>query len=431
MAFSNGFDVVIVGAGVAGGAMGTRLARDGFSVLILERTQVHADRIRGEWLAPWGVAEAMQLGLFDELLAAGGHFVTKYLMYADGIPIEAARAGPLDLATLVPNVAGAMTLGHPRLCDVLDQAAQRAGATLVRGIANVTIEAGLPPTVAFDHEGDRHTIRSRLVIGADGRGSPVARQVGAQVQTEPVHHLIAGLLIEAAHAWPEDEQTVGVHAGKCLYVFPQGNGRVRLYLCYSHEERDRFAGPSAAENFLKAFRVPSLPFADDIADGRIAGPCIGYPNADTWVDEPIAPGVVLIGDAAGHNDPAIGQGLSITFRDVRLVSEALSRSPDWNEQAFAEYATERRERMRRLRQNARLWAKSNGEFDAASDRTRAEVWRKITEDPGAIMPLLAPFVGPFALPPETFEEPALKRLYGEQWVLTADGWPREATMPAG
>ena len=111
MAFSNGFDVVIVGAGVAGGAMGTRLARDGFSVLILERTQVHADRIRGEWLAPWGVAEAMQLGLFDELLAAGGHFVTKYLMYADGIPIEAARAGPLDLATLVPNVAGAMTLG--------------------------------------------------------------------------------------------------------------------------------------------------------------------------------------------------------------------------------------------------------------------------------------------------------------------------------
>jgi 2-polyprenyl-6-methoxyphenol hydroxylase-like FAD-dependent oxidoreductase len=229
----------------------------------------------------------MQLGLLDELLAAGGHFVTKHLMYAEGIPIEAARAGPLDLATLVPNVAGAMTLGHPRLCDVLDQAAQRAGAKLVRGIANVTIEAGLLPTVAFDHEGERHTIRSRLVIGADGRGSPVARQVGAQVRTEPVHHLIAGLLIEGVHAWPEDEQTVGVHAGKCLYVFPQGNGRVRLYLCYAHEERDRFAGPSAAENFLEAFRVPSLPLADDIADGRVAGPCMGYPTPTPgWTSQP-------------------------------------------------------------------------------------------------------------------------------------------------
>ena len=75
-----------------------------------------------------------------------------------------------------------MTLGHPRLCDVLDQAAQDARATLLRGVANVTVEAGLPPTIAFDHEGERHTMRPRLVIGADGRGSPVARQVGAQVQ---------------------------------------------------------------------------------------------------------------------------------------------------------------------------------------------------------------------------------------------------------
>lgn len=46
------FDVVIVGAGVAGGALATRLARDGLSVLVLERTLVHIDGIRGEWLAP-------------------------------------------------------------------------------------------------------------------------------------------------------------------------------------------------------------------------------------------------------------------------------------------------------------------------------------------------------------------------------------------
>ncbi len=95
MAIGN-FDVVIVGAGIAGGTMGTRLSRDGFSVLIHERTQVHADRIRGEWLAPWEIGEAMQLGLLDELRAASGHFVTKHLMYGDGIPIEAARAGPLN-----------------------------------------------------------------------------------------------------------------------------------------------------------------------------------------------------------------------------------------------------------------------------------------------------------------------------------------------
>lgn len=409
--------------------MGTRLSRDGFSVLMLERTQVHADRIRGEWLAPWGVSEATQLGLLDELLAAGGHFITKHVMFAEGIPIEAARAGTVDLSTLVPNVPGAMTLGHPKLCNVLNEAAQRAGATLIRGVGNVAIDTGLKPTVAFDHEGERRVAQCRLVIGADGRGSPVARQLGAQVQTEPLHHLIAGLLIEGVDAWPEDEQTIGVHAGRCVFIFPQGSGRIRLYMTYAKEERDQFAGAGADENFLRAFRVPSLPFGDEIADGRVAGPCMGYPNADTWIDQPTAPGVVLIGDAAGHNDPTIGQGLSIAFRDVRLVSEALSRSSTWDEQALSEYAAERRERMRRLRQNARIYAKMNGEFDALSDRTRAEVWRKMNEDQGAIMPLLTPFLGPFGLPAEVFEEPALKRLYGEHWALTADGWPREASLP--
>lgn len=42
-------------------------------------------------------------------------------------------------------------------------------------------------------------------------------------------------------------------------------------------------------------------------------------------------GVVLIGDAAGYNDPVLGQGLSIAVRDVRFVAEALLAEPDWLE----------------------------------------------------------------------------------------------------
>jgi 2-polyprenyl-6-methoxyphenol hydroxylase-like FAD-dependent oxidoreductase len=92
MTVRSDFDVVIVGAGVAGGAIGNRLARDGLSILMLERTQVHADRIRGEWLAPLGVDEAMQLGLLDELLAAGGHYVSKQLF--SGMACRSRRRAP-------------------------------------------------------------------------------------------------------------------------------------------------------------------------------------------------------------------------------------------------------------------------------------------------------------------------------------------------
>ena len=297
---------------------------------------------------------------------------------------------------------------------------------MLRGVGNITVDAGKPPVIAFDHEGQHHKIRPRLVVGADGRGSAVARQIGAQVKADPAHHLIAGLLIEDAHAWPEDEQSVGVHAGNCLLVFPQGKGRMRLYVCYGREDRGAFAGPRGAENFLEAFRVPSLAFGDAIANGRIAGPCMGYPNADTWVDEPVAPGVVLIGDAAGHNDPTIGQGLSIAMRDVRLVSDALLRTPDWDEALFSDYAAERRERMRRLRLNGRLVAKIHGEFDAASEQTRAAVGRTASEHPNAMLPLLVPLLGPFNVPDEVFEEAALRQLYGGHWSLSEDGWPRSA-----
>jgi 2-polyprenyl-6-methoxyphenol hydroxylase-like FAD-dependent oxidoreductase len=425
------FDVVIVGAGIAGGSLATRLARDGMSVLLLERTLVHIDRIRGEFLAPWGVQEARQLGLLAELLAAGGHYLTKSMRYGDGVPIASGRANPINLAALVPGVQGVMTLGHPCLCDTLDHAAMAAGATLLRGVSGISVEPGMPPAIAFEYEGGRHTIRPRLVVGADGRGSPVGRQIGARTETDPVHHLIAGLLIEGVPAWPDDEQSVNVHSGVYLLVFPQGNGRVRLYACYAREERGRFSGPNATANFLDAFRVPTLPHANDLAGGRIAGPCQGYPNADAWVDDPTAPGVVLIGDAAGHNDPTIGQGLSITFRDVRLVAEALSSAAEWGAGLFDHYVAERRERMRRLRFTGRLWAKLRCEFDAEAAQRRVAFGERVARNPAAGRPMLTPLIGPVAQSGEAFGETAVKQLLGDDWSLTEDGWFRKTTHGDG
>ena len=57
------YDVVVVGAGIGGSAMALALARGGKQVLLLEKTTEHRDVVRGEWLAPWGVAEANQLQL--------------------------------------------------------------------------------------------------------------------------------------------------------------------------------------------------------------------------------------------------------------------------------------------------------------------------------------------------------------------------------
>ena len=63
-------DELIVGGGIASSALGIALAREGVNVAIAERAPVFEDRVRGEWLAPWGVAEARKLNLlpiFEEI----------------------------------------------------------------------------------------------------------------------------------------------------------------------------------------------------------------------------------------------------------------------------------------------------------------------------------------------------------------------------
>ena len=66
-----------------------------------------------------------------------------------------------------------------------------------------------------------------------------------------------------------------------------------------------------------------LPWSDEIARAKPAGPCATFPGDDTWTAQPFAEGVVLIGDAAGYNDPIAAQGLSIALRDARSVRDLI------------------------------------------------------------------------------------------------------------
>ena len=123
---------------------------------------------------------------------------------------------------------------------------------------------------------------------------------------------------------------------------------------------------------------------------------------DTWVEQPAIDGVVLVGDAAGHSDPLIGEGLSVAMRDVRLVSETMLGSDDWSPAAFAGYATERDDRMRRLRFFADLVTTLNVEFvpEAIERRRRAD--ERFLADPELFMLRAGVFVGPEVTPAELF-----------------------------
>jgi 2-polyprenyl-6-methoxyphenol hydroxylase-like FAD-dependent oxidoreductase len=204
---------------------------------------------------------------------------------------------------------------------------------------------------------------------------------------------------------------MGTFGDTQLFVFPQGRGRLRLYLSWPLEQKNRLAGANAERTFLDAFRVSNLPHAEAIAGATPAGPANAYPNQDVHVPDAVIPGVVLIGDAAGHNDPIIGQGLSITLRDVRIVRDILLAGDDWGAAAFAPYVEERCERMRRLRHCARLDSIIHAEFGPEAQRRRDAIRARRAADPMFMAGQGAVMLGPEKLPPAFFDDGILEQVH--------------------
>jgi len=408
------YDLIIVGGGIGGSALAIMAARAGRSVLLLEKSEVYEDQVRGEWIAPWGVTEVRRLGLLDLLIGAGGHHLMQHVTYDETRDPADAEATPIPLGIFAPDVPGPLCIGHPHHCQTLFDEAGRVGATTLRGVMVESVEVGAEPGAVFTVDGVRREARARLLVGADGRNSMVRDACGITLNADRPHHMFGGLLVEGVEGWDERKQAIGTEGDFAFLAFPQGEGRVRVYGSYSLEDRGRFSGPGGARRFLDTFRVNCSPCNVHIADGRPAGPLRSYANNDTWTDTPHAPGAVLIGDAAGWNDPIIGLGLSITYRDVRTVCDLLASSEDWSDALFAPYAEERRERMRRLRFVAGITSALDAEFgDDARNRRRA-YFERSASDPSLGAHAFAILGGPESAPPEIFTLAHRARVLGPE-----------------
>ncbi len=386
-------DVVIVGGGIAGSSLAYALASAGRQVTVLESSDEYEDRVRGESIMPWGVKEARNLGVEQVLLDAGAHVAPAWLRYIEG----AGEPTVLPMSMMVEGIPGALNIRHPDACQALIQAAAAAGATVVRGVHDVQLSAGQPVTVTYS-SGSAGEVRARLVVGADGRSSTVRRQAGIPLQRDHPVDYITGLLADGLAGIPDDHDVLVAEGDLVLLMFHQGGGRARLYACVGRSCQRRFAGPDATARLLAAWKPGRYPLSGLVAAGIPAGPCATYPGDDTWTDTPFAEGVVLVGDAAGHNDPIVGQGLSIALRDARIVRDLIldGTGPPAD---FAPYGRERSERMRRLRLIADVVSVTY--VEDADNRTarRAFLGEKMASMDAEVFPLLTgSFAGPETVP---------------------------------
>jgi 2-polyprenyl-6-methoxyphenol hydroxylase-like FAD-dependent oxidoreductase len=401
------YDLIVIGAGIAGSALAQCMADRGARVLLLECETEFKDRVRGEVLAPWGVAEAHALGLEEPLRAAGAQGLCWLDQYMGAQQIE-RRSIPGTTLTHTPI----NTFYHPRMQSSLLQAAEARGAEIRRGVLVAEVQPGDAPRVTYTQNGQRTELTARLVVAADGRSSRFRRLPGLTPQRESHSLCLAGVLLEGTLV-PEDTFHLFTNPGngEISAFAPEGEGRARVYLGFWGDAKPRFQGACDLSRLLTDLEWTGL--AQEVfRNARQAGPLASFEGADTWVQHPYSDGVALVGDAAASSDPAWGQGLSLALRGVRILRDALLANSDWRV-AGDQYARTQSEVYSRIRNVTGWFRELFLERGAAADARRARALPLIGQDPMRVPDLL--FSGPdISLPAD-----AQARFYGEDCVARA------------
>jgi 2-polyprenyl-6-methoxyphenol hydroxylase-like FAD-dependent oxidoreductase len=315
-------DVVVVGARCAGAATAMLLARAGHDVVLVDRATFPSDTLSTHAIARSGVVQLRRWGLLDRVLASGAPPL-RDIGFHDADRVVTRRLTPRH---------GVDALVAPRravLDALLVDAARAAGAEVRTG---VTVEgvirtgtgkvSGVVARGSHDRLGHgRIELAGRLVVGADGLRSRIARAVGARLLRAEAP-LGSTHYTYMAGDWPQLEYHLGERAFGG--VFPTHDGEACVWVC-APAEMARTLRRTAAdvdEAFDALVRaVPSLEAR--LAGRRCTAPARGAVALPNHVREGTGPGWALVGDAAYHRDPVTGHGMSDAYRDADLLAEAI------------------------------------------------------------------------------------------------------------
>lgn len=320
-------EIIVVGGGVAGSALSISLARAGVDVLLLEAETAFRDRVRGEILFPWGVAEARRLGIHELLLSAGATPLPYRDTYVGGrLRKRSAFAEESEIGEIP------LSFNHATVQERLVDTARNSGARVIRGAEVEVLQSGRHPEVSYRVDGQLRHESARLVVGADGRTSRVRRLGGFEVKRGTPGLMTSGVALTGV-SMPADGLAAAFNAREreSAALLPQHGGRVRAYLtsrAITGEPKIR-----SIEQFSDRLVEAGLP-VDALRSAEAIGPLATFDGTPKWVDLPYRDGVALIGDAASTSDPAFGQGIALALRDVTVLAKAFVETADSRRAGF-------------------------------------------------------------------------------------------------
>lgn len=366
MATTPCFDAIVVGGGIAGSTLAGVLARSGLGVLVVEKEPRFRDRVRGETTWPYGVADALAMGLGDLLDQAGAIQIPETQDYEDQ-----HVTGTYTWATDAVDGLSEIGFIHPRMQEAAFRWAESQGASMLRPAKAVRLTNHHEPAVTIVHDDREVEYRARLVVGADGKHSMARRWTGGESVADPEHHRMGGVLVAGVRSNDRQADNVSWFEREGVNWFAVGPEETRLYVVMRAERlRETGVGSSYAE--LVAFVGRFMP--EGALDHAVqAGPIGFFGNNDSWASCIAGNDVVLVGDAAGAPDPTLGHGTALLLHDVRTLSERLIGERDWSA-ACASYAERRRQYYAVIR--AKDLLNNMVRMDTGHDADRLRAWHE-------------------------------------------------------
>lgn len=310
-------DVVIAGASIAGCTLATLLGRQGVSVTVLEKSPKpeHYKRMCTHFIQAGGTPVLERLGVLGTMERAGA--------VRNGLELWTDGGG----WAVMPGDDHGWSIRREKLDPMLrEQAARTPNVTMRQGVTvtGVTRDAAGRPAGLRGRTtgGETVAVDAAVVVGADGRGSAVARLAGIPGRVLPHGRIGYMTYYEGLERTATDPTHAQMWLGPdTFYCFPNDDG---LTIAAAFVRRDQLARFKADPEAAMHAGFARLPDGPDFTNATRVGPMIGKVDMPNVRRPAARPGIAFAGDAAQASDPLWGVGCGFALQSAEWLADELA-----------------------------------------------------------------------------------------------------------
>lgn len=325
------YDVIIIGARVAGSSLAYELSKAGYEVLLVDRSSFPSDILSTHNFFNNSVAMLREMGVLEQLLQTGTPVYKRAYVQMDGVVIDG----------IYPEVNGethCLCIRRKYLDRILfDHAAAQRQVTAMEGfrVTDVLMHNDkVTGIVGLSRDGKREEFTARLVVGADGRHSTLRDLVKSE-RKMAVPTDFASYVGYFSNYRQEGERCVEFYKMKdnLAIIFPTSDDLFVVGIMFPLEKKEwieKFkSNPEVGFRELVDIGFSDTTFPERLRESSLVEPIKGLLGYDNDWFQGMGKGWALVGDAVSFKDPAVGQGMHDAIYGARLLTAILSETDDW------------------------------------------------------------------------------------------------------